>query len=90
MKKLKKLQLKSATIMTAPQMKHITGGYGTPDGTGDDGYNKGIICRWSWTGMPNDPNGSNWGYCHLNSVSECEQYLHNQWGPEGNLEVSCS
>jgi natural product precursor len=34
MKKLQKLQLKNVTAMSAPQMKHITGGY---DGDGKCG-----------------------------------------------------
>jgi hypothetical protein len=62
MKKLQKLVLHKAKIMTAPQMKHIIGGY---DGYDNDECER--VCTITWI------NGTtSEGTCTLCSKEDCE------------------
>ncbi len=71
MKKLKKLHLKDAKIMTAPQMKHIFGGYNENGGGYSGGY--GDCISWEdndWCYV----NGECIFVCCTNDSSVCSQF----------------
>jgi natural product precursor len=70
MKKLNKLVLHKAKIMNAPEMKHITGGYGDDD-------NCVVYCQPCWK----NPDGegticASEGLCGQDSIAACEDALN--------------
>ncbi len=86
MKKLQKLVLHKTTPLTAPQMKHITGGY---DG-GNDGYDHPwpVMCKMHFGYDVVES-----GYCTMDDPIACEMNLRGMytelWAPHGGFECVC-